>query len=125
MDKFLAAFGADKVDIVPKATKLDQISAARKVIKRCEFNRDLCEDGLDGLLAWEFEWIDDDGVFSKLPFHNWASHPGDAFAYGSQVMEMYVPDVKKVEAERAVSVGHNTATLEDMWKTVQPPSRRI
>lgn len=124
-EKFLNAFGGDKVDIVPPAKKPDQISAARKVIKRCEFHREMCESGLDGLLAWEFEWIDDDNVFSREPVHNWASHPGDAFAYGSQIMEAYVVEEKKPEEPRAISVGNNTATLDDMWKTVQPPSRRI
>ena len=125
VEKFLSAFGAERVEIVPQASKLDQISAARKVIKRCEFHKDRCEAGLDGLLAWEFEWIDDDGVFSKAPLHNWASHPGDAFAYGSQMVEQYVPVKKEIEAPRSIAVYHNTATLDDMWKTVQKPSARI
>src|SRR3990167_8306181 len=59
IEKFLSAFGGNRVDIVPQSSKLDQISAARKVIKRCEFNREQCEAGLDGLLAWEFEYNDD------------------------------------------------------------------
>ena len=126
MEKFLAAFGAERVEIVPPSKKLDQISAARKVIKRCEFHKDRCEAGIDGLLAWEYEWIDDNNVFSRDPLHNWASHPGDAFAYGSQVMEQYiVPDTKKDEA-RYIAVGHNTATLDDLWKlNDRQASRRI
>lgn len=126
VDRFLTAFGADKVDIVPISSKLDQISAARKVIKRCEFNREQCEAGIDGLLAWEFEYNDDNNVFSRNPLHNWASHPGDAFAYGAQTMEQYVlPDLKKDEA-RYIGVGlANTATLDDLWKLESPKSRRI
>ncbi len=125
MEKFLSAFGADKVDIVPRSSDLDQISAARKVIKRCEFNREQCETGIDGLLAWEFEYNDDNNVFSKTPLHNWASHPGDAFAYGAQTMEQYVmPDTKK-EEPRFVAVGHNTATLNDLWQANKQVARRI
>lgn len=125
VEKFLAAFGANRVDIVPQSSKLDQISAARKIIKRCEFNREQCEAGIDGLLAWEFEYDDDNNVFSKAPLHNWASHPGDAFAYGAQTMEQYVmPDTKKEEA-RFIAVGHNTATLDDLWKQSPKASRRI
>lgn len=125
IDKFLSAFGADKVDIVPQSSKLDQISAARKVIKRCEFRRDQCESGIDGLLAWEFEYNDDNNVFSKAPLHNWASHPGDAFSYGAQTMEQYIiPDTKKDEV-RWIAVGHNTATLDDLWKQTPKQSRRI
>ncbi len=125
VEKFISAFGAEKVGITPPAKKPDQISAARRVIKRCEFNRELCETGLDGLLAWEYEWDDDDNIFSREPVHNWASHPGDAYAYGSQVMEEETVNNTVEEAPRAISVGANTATLDDMWKTVQPPSRRI
>ncbi len=125
MEKFLSAFGANKVDVIPQSKKLDQISAARKVIKRCEFNREQCEAGIDGLLAWEYEWIDDNNVFSKEPLHNWASHPGDAFAYGSQIMEQYIPPKEEKEEARFVSVGNNTATLDDLWKQTRQVSRRI
>ncbi len=125
VEKFLSAFGADKVDIVPQSSKLDQISAARKVIKRCEFNRNECDAGLDGLRAWEFEYNDDASVFSKFPLHNWASHPGDAFAYGAQTMEQYIPPDTKKDEPRFVAVGHNTATLDDLWKSSPRIERRI
>ena len=126
IEQFLTAFGANHVDIVPQSSKLDQISAARKVIRRCEFNRGECEAGIDGLLAWEFEYNDDSSAFSKFPVHNWASHPGDAFAYGAQTMEQYIiPDKKKDEA-RYIAVGPtNTATLDDLWKMTPRQSRRI
>lgn len=126
MEKFLAAFGAERVEIVPASKKLDQISAARKVIKRSEFHKDRCEAGIDGLLAWEFEWIDDNNVFSKAPLHNWASHPGDAYSYGSQVMEQYIVPEKKKDEPRYIAVGPtNTATLDDLWKTAPVAQRRI
>jgi phage terminase large subunit len=114
MERFLEAFGGGKVDVVPQTKKLDQISAARAVITRCEFNRTHCEAGLDGLGAWEYEWNDDTGVFSKEPLHNWASHPSDAFAYGAQVMSeaeyvapMQEPDWANLQAQE---------TLNDVWE---------
>lgn len=115
VEKFLKAFGSDKVGIVPASKKADQISAARRVIRKCEFHREQCEGGLDGLMAWEFEWKDDGNVFSREPVHNWASHPGDAYAYGCQVMEEQEPP-KVVNSElRGITVGNNTVTLEEMW----------
>ena len=82
--------------------------------------------GIDGLLAWEFEWIDDNNVFSKAPLHNWASHPGDAFSYGSQVMEQYIVPDKPKDEPRFIAVGPaNTATLDDLWKLTPQASRRI
>ena len=117
MDKFLSAFGAGAINIVPQSKKLDQISAAREVIQKCEFHKDGCEDGLDGLRAWEFEWSDDNGVFSKEPLHNWASHPADGFSYGCQVMTMQDPPKNEFEVMRGVAVGNNTATLDELWKS--------
>ena len=63
------------------------MSAARAIIGQCAFNKTACEAGLDGLGAWEYEWNEDLQTFSREPLHNWASHPGDAFAYGCQVMQ--------------------------------------
>lgn len=72
MEKFLSAFGASKVGLVPQSKKLDQISAARTVIDRCAFNLTLCEDGIEGLEAWEFDYNKDTEIYSKEPLHNWA-----------------------------------------------------
>ena len=119
VEKFLAAFGAGKVHVVPPTKKQDQISAARTVINRCAFNATLCEDGLDGLRAWEFEYNEDLGVFSREPRHDWASHPSDAFAYGSVVMQEVAPapaletTVWPVQAKHGRAV---TAPLKDLWR---------
>lgn len=91
VERFAKAFGIDRVGIVPQSRKADQIEAARSVIGSCAFDNLGCYDGLDGLRAWEFEYSDDLGVFSREPLHNWASHPADAFAYGCQVMKMAEP----------------------------------
>lgn len=126
VEKFIAAFGFNKVDVVPAGKKPDQISAARRVASKCEFNRELCSDGLDGLLAWEFEWNDDNNVFSREPLHNWASHPGDAFAYGCQVMEeMPQPQVNEELPIRGLAVGVPSVSLNELWATAPKPNGRI
>lgn len=125
IEKFLTGFGAGKVDIVPQSKKLDQISAAREVIQRCEFHKDACEDGIDGLRAWEFEWNDDTNVFSREPVHNWASHPADGFAYGCQVMQAYDPPKPVNEPMRGITVGNNTVTLEELWADAPRKNGRI
>lgn len=111
-EKFLTAFGG-KVDVVAQSKKRDQIEAARSIIQQCAFHATDCETGLDGLRAWEYEYNEETGVFSREPLHNWASHPSDAFAYGCQVMEAaeYVaphaePDYSVVPPE----------TLDDVWR---------
>ena len=128
IEKFAAKFGAANVEIVPQSKKLDQIEAARTVINKCEFNQDLCETGIDGLVAWEFSYNDDTGVFSREPVHNWASHPSDAFAYGCQVMSQIQPKEHEKPAIFAVK-GHNNhieiAPLDTLWKDAPRGNNRI
>lgn len=88
---FVANFGVSHVGVVPISKKSDQINAAREAIKLCEFNSVGCDAGLDGLRAWEYEYLHDLQTYSKNPLHNWASHPADAFAYGCQVMTAQKP----------------------------------
>lgn len=115
MEKFLQGFGASKIGPKPCSKKPDQVSAARHIIERVEINKDRCEDGIDGLLAWEYEWDEDNNVFSREPRHNWASHRGDSFAYGCEMMELLVP-TKADEPERHLEVGPgNTMTMDDAW----------
>lgn len=129
IEQFVSAFSTKHVGIVPQSRKADQINAARTVIDRCAFNKTLCEEGLDGLSAWEFEWNVDAEVFSREPVHNWASHPSDAFAYGCQMMKEVMPP----EAPKPVTfpiMGRpggriTTATLDELYATAPTKSKRI
>lgn len=125
MEKFLVAFPG-RIGPIPASKKSDQVSAARTVIGQCEFNKTRCEDGLDGLQAWEYEWNEDDQVFSREPKHDWASHRGQSYAYGCQVLAGLVHE-EDPEPVRSLGVGpgQNTITMDDAWMTVQPQSTRI
>lgn len=72
LQRFITKFGMSKMGIVPQSKKSDQISAARFIIDRTEFNATECADGLDGLEAWEFEYNEETQIFSREPLHNWA-----------------------------------------------------
>lgn len=125
MERFLSGFGANKIGPIAGSKKPDQISAARAIIPRCEFHKTRCEAGLDGLTAWEYEWNEDDQIFSREPVHNWASHPGDGFAYGCQVMQGLVAATEP-EPLRALEVGPgNRMTMHDAWQTQSRQSGRI
>ena len=126
-EKFLTVFPG-KVGLVAQSKKLDQISAARAIVPRCAFNASQCEDGLDGLRAWEFEFNEELGIFSKEPLHNWASHPGDAFAYGCQVMQELSPPKHEEPPRFAIEAKQGrivTATLNELWKTAPRARNRI
>lgn len=127
IERFAQAFGVDKCAIVPQSKKMDQISAARAVLPKCEFNSEKCEAGMDGLIAWEYAYNEDLGVFSREPLHNWASHPADAFAYGAQMMRELMP--KEPEKPPVFPVtGHNgrivTIQLDDLWKDTSKRNER-
>lgn len=118
VERFLSVFGAKAVGVVPPSKKHDQISAARAVIDRCAFHRSRCEAGLDGLSAWEFDYNEDAGAFSREPLHNWASHPADAFAYGCQVMSEHDEKPEPTAQERAqAAILEMTVppTLNELW----------
>lgn len=83
LEQFMGSF---QTRIVPMTSKQDRINAARVVIHRCRFDRAKCATGLSGLREWSFEYDEEKKVFSKEPKHDWASHPGDGFSYGAQVM---------------------------------------
>ena len=103
------------VRVVPEATKADRINAARRVIAKCAFARDLTEKGRHHLASWAYVYDEERKEFSKEPDHNVHSHPGDAFSYGALVMDEVVAAEEK-EPGRTLAVGPaNTYTLNDMW----------
>ena len=128
MERFLAAFGMNSIAIVPQSRKKDQIEAARTVMKQCAFNRTKCEEGIDGLIAWEFDYNEESGLFSREPKHNWASHPADGFCYGAQVMQENKPKPEEIKEIYPVS-GQNgkitTVPLDDLWKESPRRNERI
>ena len=119
MERFLKAFGSNIVRVVPSESIPNRINAARRVIEKCEFAHTACEEGLNGLRAWCYEWDEELKIYSKEPKHNFASHPGDAFSYGAQVMEQ--AEAKKPKEEDLPS-GY---TLNDLWKSHERDLNRI
>jgi hypothetical protein len=83
IEQFARAF---ECSIVPRSGLSDRINAARIVIPHCRFHADACSRGIDALRSWSFKYDEDKKVFSAEPDHNWASHGGDGFSYGAQVV---------------------------------------
>lgn len=95
LEQFAEGFGWERVEVVPQTSILDRINAARTVISQCEFHQTNCAKGLDGLREWSYEYDEELKTFSKNPKHDWASHPGDGFSYGAQMLKAYVKPVPK------------------------------
>lgn len=126
LERFLTAFGHDKVGIVPESKKSDRINAARQVIGRCRFHKTLCKDGLNGLRSWSYEFDEEKKIYSKEPLHNWASHPGDAYSYGCQIMAERVLADTSVPKLRGLTVSNvHDVTLDEMWKIHEQQNKRV
>lgn len=112
MERFLRAFGTEHVRVVPQTKISDRINAARRVVERCVFDEAACGDGISGLESWAFEYDAESKTFSKEPAHNWASHPGDAFSYGCQMLEQAPPPA---EAKAKPRFLHDMTANEIFW----------
>jgi len=94
LERFLSGFGTQHVRMVPQTKIVDRINAARRVIEKCVFDEAACGDGMSALSSWRYEYDPDTRTMSREPVHEWASHPGDAFSYGCQMMEMAKPAIE-------------------------------
>lgn len=115
VEQFVEAFGHDRVAIVPQSKKQDRINAARMVMPRCHFHRTRCKAGLNGLRSWSYRWDEERRVFSKEPEHDWASHPGDGFSYGAQVMQERVMErPQRTAREEIAAAARHLPTFDEL-----------
>jgi hypothetical protein len=110
IEQFAQAF---ECSIVPRSTLSDRINAARLVIPRCRFNPDACPRGLEALRSWSFKYDEERKIFSAEPDHNWASHGGDAFSYGAQMVRELVREEGR-KAERTFDGSFYPFTLDEL-----------
>jgi phage terminase large subunit len=96
-ETFALAFTWDKIRIISRTSIADRVNAARILMPKIRFNADNCAQGLDGLRAWSYEYNDETKSFASEPVHDWASHYGDGFSYGCQVMQEIAPPKPKQE----------------------------
>jgi hypothetical protein len=67
--------------VVPDASKMDGIQAARTTLARSVFHP-RCEDqGIAALEQYRREWDDEKKTFKASEVHDWSSHLADAFRY--------------------------------------------
>lgn len=125
IERFLIAFGKDKIGIVPESSRADRYNAGRRVAERCIFHRTNCKEGLNGLRSWAFEYDEEKKIYSKEAKHDWASHPGDGYTYGCQVLEELIITKEKKEPLRGVTVGAPSVSLEELYKTSPTRSSRL
>jgi hypothetical protein len=76
--EFLEQRGFD-VDIVPRHSVDDGISAVRMMLNRSWFDAEHCARGIDCLRMYRSEFDEKKQTLKARPLHDWASHGADAF----------------------------------------------
>ena len=67
--------------MLPKTFEHAHINAARMMFNRCWFDEEKCQNGINALQNWHFEWDEKTRMLSKTAIHDWSSHGSKAFAY--------------------------------------------
>ncbi len=123
----LAKKGCGAVAIGPQLSLEDGISAGRWLLQRpaTRFHK-RCEDGVNALRGYEYEYDEELKVFSKKPLHNWASHPSDAFRYGAIVRKIALtmaPPPKPGPAKPVAQPIHKSTSLDELFEANRPRGR--
>lgn len=108
------ALGWGHVWIVPRLTLEDGIQAARQMFHRVWFDTG-CEEGIEALRQYHREWDDERKMFRDKPYHDWTSHPADAFRYLAVAWREEQPAESEPERKRD-GYGFDDDD-EDTWKT--------
>lgn len=66
---------------VAKLSIEDGINYSRKILERCVFDAEKCEQGIKCLENYRKEWNEKLGCWRDKPLHDWASDGADAFRY--------------------------------------------
>ena len=118
VEQFLAAFGHDRVAIVPLTKKLHSINAAQVVLQKCRFDVERCARGLAALRSWAYEYDHDRKQYSREPMQDWSCDAADAYCEGAKIMQeriITLPDKSKEPRTLAVGAA-NTYTMNDAWR---------
>lgn len=68
-----------KFRVVPKLPIMDGIDACRSMFRRCWFDKNKCELGLNALKNYHKKFDEDRKTYLNDPYHDWSSHGADGF----------------------------------------------
>ena len=68
-----------KLTVLAATTHEQSHAAARKTLPSCWFDAEKCEQGIDALSSYRYEWDEKKRKFKSTPLHDWSSDGCDAF----------------------------------------------
>lgn len=81
LEQCIERWGQNMVALTPRRGLLDGIQAVRWLLQREVRIHPRCNQGLEALKAYHYEWDEERKVFGNQPMHDWSSHCADAFRY--------------------------------------------
>jgi phage terminase large subunit len=80
-------FWPNKVEVLPQESLANGIQAGRWLLQCKTRFHARCEEGVEALKAYHYEWDEDRKVLARTPLHDWSSHTADAFRYCASVVK--------------------------------------
>jgi len=77
--------GLKNITTIPRMKVADKYglseghNAMRQILPKCWFDKDKCEDGIEGLKSYRRDWDEKKEQFSEHPVKDWAKHFADGF----------------------------------------------
>jgi hypothetical protein len=116
--------GLANLTIVPDLGVQDGIQAVRRILPRCWFHVERCDEGIEALRQYQRLYDEDKKAFKETPRHDWCSHPADAFRMLA-VAWQNEPARPVPKLEKPLMVGpDNEVSLNDMWAVHEQRNQR-
>jgi phage terminase large subunit len=93
-------FGDNRVRCAAQLKINDGIAAARTIFAKCIIDRERCAEGLRALRCYQYEYDKELRTYKRIPLHDWASHPADAF----RTLAVSIQDLGSEKKQEAVAV---------------------
>jgi phage terminase large subunit len=103
------------VRVLPPLKLWQGINAARILFARCYFKTPECEEGIDCLKNYKFEYNERMGISADRPQHDWSSHGADAFRYAVMAYSNIEPEVKKKPRDKNQVYFSDLISKEKVW----------
>lgn len=83
LSKQVTDMGLDNVIVLPVDAVESGIELVRSLLPQLWFEEKKTKQLRKALAEYQYEWDDENKVYSKKPLHNWASHPSDMLRYAA------------------------------------------
>lgn len=86
-----------KMSVIPSTSQQNGIEAARMTLGKSWFNSIACEQGLEALRSYHFEYDDELKIFRSKPRHDWSSHAAKAYELAARVWHSKLISKKELD----------------------------